>query len=147
MADGARADHDVITMTDLSACLRDAAGDGVHWSLEGPRELDANLVHLDAGHAIAEHVNDAVDVLMVVLAGAGRLTIDGDSRVLTAHVVAHVPRGVRRSVEAAGDEGIDYLSIHRRRPPLGIRPAPSDEGGDPACWAHLLDDTGGEPSG
>jgi len=108
-------------MTDLTGYLQGAAGDGVHWTLETPGELNANLVHLDPGHAIGEHVNDAVDVLIVVLAGAGRLTIEGGGTALAPHVVAHVPRGARRRVEAAAEDGLDYLSIHRRRGPLGIR--------------------------
>jgi mannose-6-phosphate isomerase-like protein (cupin superfamily) len=144
-------------MTDLSGLLRGAEGDGVHWILEPPGELNVSLVHLDAGHAIGEHVNDAVDVVMVVLAGEGRLAIGGRSSVLTPHVVAHVPRGSRRSVRAADLQGLDYLSIHRSRGPLAIsrrRPAglaetgaAADEGGDPACWAHLFEDTNGEQPG
>lgn len=110
-------------MTDLSEYLHGVDGDGVHWTLDPPGELNVNLVHLDAGHAIGEHVNDAVDVVIVVLAGAGRLTTDGRSTALTPQVVAHVPRASRRSLRAADGEGLDYLSIHRRRGPLGIRPA------------------------
>ncbi|HLM63399.1 MAG TPA: hypothetical protein VK306_03800 [Acidimicrobiales bacterium] len=144
-------------MTDLSGLLRGAEGDGVLWFLEPPGELNVSLVHLDAGHAIGDHVNDAVDVVMVVLAGEGWLSIGGRSTALTTHVVAHVPRGARRNVRAAGAEGLDYLSIHRRRGPLEIRPgrsgglgeseAPVDEGGDPACWAHLFETTNGERPG
>jgi mannose-6-phosphate isomerase-like protein (cupin superfamily) len=136
-------------MTDLSGYLQGADGDGVHWTLEAPGELNVNLVHLDAGHEIGEHVSEMVDVVIIVLAGRGQLTTDGRSTALTPHVVAHVPRSSRRSVRAAADDGLDYLSIHRRRGPLGIRPtretgtaqtgAPHDEGGDPACWAHLFD--------
>jgi hypothetical protein len=73
--------------------------------------------------AIGEHVNEAVDVVIVVLAGAGRLITDGRGTPGAPHVVAHVPRAARRSVRAADEQGLDYLSIHRRRGPLGIRPA------------------------
>jgi mannose-6-phosphate isomerase-like protein (cupin superfamily) len=126
-------------MTDLSDVLEGVEGDGVHWTLDGSGDLNVNLVHLDAGHGIGEHVNDEVDVVMVVLAGHGRLMVDGRSTDLAPHVVACVPRVSLRNVQAADGEGLDYLSIHRRRAPLGIRPA-ADEGGDPACWAHLFDD-------
>jgi len=136
------AEHHSGTMADLSGYLHGGGGDGVHWTLEGPGELNVNLVHLDAGHAMGEHVNEAVDVVLVVLAGTGRLTIDGRSTALAPHVVAHVPRTSLRSVRA-GEEGLDYLSIHRRRGPLDVGPpraSAADEGGDPACWAHLFDD-------
>ena len=142
-------------MTDLSAYLQRSDGDGVHWTLDAPGELNVNLVHLGPGHGIDEHVNDTVDVVIVVLAGSGQVTIDGRSSALTAHVVVQVPRSSRRSVRAGDDEGLDYLSIHRRRGPLAIgappgrAPAetggPPDEGGDPACWAHLFDDADVEP--
>lgn len=149
-------------MTDLSGMLRGATGDGVHWALDGSADLNVSLVHLDAGHGIGDHVNDEVDVVLVVLAGEGRLTVDGAGTALTPHVVAHVPRGARRGVRAAAGRGVDYLSIHRRRGPLTVGPAraggvagraaresdeagrEADEGGDPACWAHLVDDEGGE---
>ena len=76
--------------------------------------------------------------------------LDGvvDPGVGTTHVVANVPRMSRRSVRAADDEGLDYLSIHRSRSPLGVRSgrsdlaamgAPREEGGYPACWAHQFE--------
>jgi quercetin dioxygenase-like cupin family protein len=108
-------------MTDLSGLLQSAEGDGVHWALETSGDLNVNLVHLDPGHSISEHANDDVDVVIVVLAGSGRLTIDGRGAELAAHVVANVPRLSRRSVRAAEDQALDYLSIHRRRGQLGIR--------------------------
>ena len=142
-------------MTDLSGILQGAEGDGVHWAVETPGELNVNLVHLEAGHAVGEHVNDEVDVVIVVLAGQGWLTIDGERTDLAAHVVAYVPRHTRRSVHAGAGHGLDYLSVHRRRAPLGIKPGgrarraeaadePQELGGDPACWAHLFDDEDGE---
>ena len=141
-------------MTDLTGLLQSAEGDGVHWTLEMPSDLNVNLVHLDAAHVVGEHANDEVDVVIVVLGGRGRLTIDGHGIDLAAHVVANVPRMSRRRVRAADDERLDYLSIHRRRSPLGIRRARSDvtemgaaheEGGDPACWAHLFENDDTEP--
>jgi quercetin dioxygenase-like cupin family protein len=145
-------------MTDLSALLQTVEGDGVHWTLEAPGELNVNLVHLDAGHGIGEHVNEAVDVVIVGLGGEGWLTVDGRSSTVTPHVVAHVPRGSRRSLRAGDGHGLDFLSIHRRRGPLDVGPARSsgglaetggsaDEGGDPACWAHLFEDPGAEGPG
>jgi quercetin dioxygenase-like cupin family protein len=135
-------------MTDLTALLEGAVGDGVHWALEPAGDLNVNLVHLDAGRIVGEHTNDEVDVVIVVMAGRGWLTVDGQNADLKTHVVVNVPRMSRRGVRAA-DEGLDYLSIHRRRSPLGIggvrpdraeRMAMDDEGGDPACWAHLFED-------
>jgi mannose-6-phosphate isomerase-like protein (cupin superfamily) len=125
------------------------SGDGVHWALAGSGDLNANLVRLDPGHAIGEHGNDEVDVLVVVLAGTGRLTVDGEAIDLAPHVAVHVPKGARRSV-AAGEQGLAYLTTHRRRGPPGIRSRPAgpveaegpapDEGGEAACWLHTFDE-------
>lgn len=107
-------------LADLAGLLP-LAGDGVHWTLESSRDLNANLVHLDPGHEIGEHVNDAVDVLVVVLVGRGVVDVDGAGHDVAAGAVAHVPRGARRTIRAA-DEGMTYLTVHRRRGGLDIGP-------------------------
>jgi quercetin dioxygenase-like cupin family protein len=117
-------------VVDLAPLLEDP-GDGVHWTLSGPSELNANLVRLEAGHAVAEHRNDAVDVLVVLLAGGGHLTVDGRAVELRPHVVAHVPRGSDRRLDA-GPDGLSYLTVHVRRAPLGVGPRRGGVAGDPA---------------
>ncbi len=101
-------------------------GDGVAWSLPHGGDLDANLVRLHPGGAIGEHVNGAVDVAISVVAGGGRLLVDGEPHGLAAGTFAHVPRGHRRAIDA-GPDGLVYLSIHRRREALAIGAKP---GGD-----------------
>ncbi|MFD3652425.1 hypothetical protein ACTU45_31010 [Streptomyces sp. 24-1644] len=127
-----------------------APGDrGSVWQLAEPgRELDANLVHLPADAEVAEHQEDTLDVLLVVLAGSGRLTTGRDTALdLTPTTVTWLPRTSRRSL-AAGPAGLSYLTVHRRRPGLSITapaaardraaaPAPAvAEGGEAPC---LLD--------
>lgn len=103
----------------------DAAGidrygpNGAVWSLPHDGDLDANLVVLAAGDAVASHVNDEVDVLVVVLDGTGATTIDGVSHALAASVVVHIPKGVTREIRA-GDTSLLYLSVHRTRSGLRI---------------------------
>jgi quercetin dioxygenase-like cupin family protein len=93
---------------------------GVVWSLPHGGDLDVNLVHLQPDESIGAHVNDEVDVVMTVIAGRGRVTIDDTSHELRREVLVAVPKGARREI-LAGADGITYLSIHRRRQPLGIR--------------------------
>lgn len=100
-------------VVDLSDALLET-GDGVHWTLERHGDLNVNLVRLEPGHSVDEHVNHAVDVVLVVSAGAGHIWVDGVSTPLRAHVVADVPRGTARRI-AAGPEGLSYLTVHRRR--------------------------------
>jgi quercetin dioxygenase-like cupin family protein len=105
-------------VTDLGPLLG-GAGDGVHWTLTEPSQLNANLVRLGPGASIGEHVNGEVDVVVVVLAGAGRVVVDGRSGTLRPDVVAHLPRGTRRRIDADdGGVGLAYLTVHVRRGPL-----------------------------
>ena len=92
---------------------------GVVWKLPHDGDLDGNLVRLAPGRSIDEHVNRDVDVLVVVRAGDGELTVDGEPHALTLTTLALIPRGTRRSI-TAGHDGITYLSIHRRRDGLSI---------------------------
>src|SRR5690606_10932754 len=105
---------------DLSGLLApELAGNGVHWTLAASSELNANLVRLDPGAEMGAHRNDEVDVLVVVLAGSGHLVSDTRTVTLAAGVVAHVGKGTTRSLHA-GDDGLAYLTVHRRRAPLTI---------------------------
>ncbi|MDW3221128.1 MAG: cupin domain-containing protein [Acidimicrobiales bacterium] len=102
---------------------------GAVWSLPHGGDLDANLVRLDAGEEIGAHVNREVDVLIVVRGGDGELVVDGRRRRLGPDHLALVPKGSMRSI-VAEDTGIVYLSVHRRRGPLGITPRPEKEDPD-----------------
>jgi hypothetical protein len=46
--------------------------------------------------------------------------VDGVAHALSESTVAMVPAGARRAIRAGGT-GLAYLSIHRRRGPLGVR--------------------------
>ena len=103
----------VIDLTTLSG------SGGAIWSLPHGGDLDANLVRLDPGAGIGDHVNNDVDVMVLVQAGSGDLIVDEQVRSLGVGHLALIPKGSLRSI-AAGAEGITYLSIHRQRSPLGI---------------------------
>ncbi len=98
-------------------------GGRVVWSLPHGGDLDANLVHLDAGAVIGEHVNHEVDVAISVMTGRGHLVVEGATHLLRGDVFALVHRGERREIRAGAD-GLTYLSIHRRRRLLSISPRP-----------------------
>ncbi|WP_103507993.1 hypothetical protein [Streptomyces sp. SM13] len=108
---------------------------GALWQLAEPgRELDANLVRLPPDAEVGEHQEDVLDVLLVVLAGAGSVRA-GDGRVLdlAPSTALWLPRTSRRAL-AAGPDGLVYLTVHRRRPGLAIKPpGGAYEGGDAPC--------------
>lgn len=100
---------------------------GVVWSLPHGGDLDANLVHLDPGGAIPAHVNGEVDVIISVVGGRGHLIVDDAIHPLHSDVLALIPRGTRREIRA-DHRGLTYLSVHRRRRPLGITGGPGTGG-------------------
>ena len=91
---------------------------GVVWSVS-PGGFHANLVVLAGEAAVDAHRNDELDVLVVVLDGAGALEIDGDSVELGHGDAVLVPRGSMRSI-TTGSSGLRYLTVHGQRGPLGI---------------------------
>jgi mannose-6-phosphate isomerase-like protein (cupin superfamily) len=93
--------------------------EGAVWSLPHGGDLDANLVRLHPHAGIGAHVNNDVDVLVFVQSGSGQLMIDGTAQPLGPDYLALIPKGTSRSITAA-PSGITYLSVHRRRSPLGI---------------------------
>jgi len=95
-------------------------GDGraVLWGVETD-DLNVNLVSWPEGDGVGEHVNAAVDVLIVVVAGAMALRVDGVEHTLTAPTAVVVPKGAARAI-SAGAGGARYISTHRRRTPLDI---------------------------
>ena len=101
--------------TDLLAV---AGEGGVVWSVSPPG-FHTNLVALAPERTIEVHRNDAVDVLVVVLAGSANVTVDDRPNEVAATSALLVPRGTTRGV-AAGPDGVRYLTIHAERPPLGI---------------------------
>lgn len=105
---------------DLSAV---AGAGGVVWSA-APQGVHVNLVVLEPGEVIAAHRNDALDVLVVVLAGVGCAVVDGDEIPITPVNAVLVPRGSERSF-VAGDEGLRYLTVHAERGRLQIARRPT----------------------
>ncbi|WP_326605119.1 hypothetical protein OG930_23400 [Streptomyces sp. NBC_01799] len=123
----------------LDDLLATAAPDrrGALWQLaEQGRELDANLVRLAPGGEVGEHQEDVLDVLLVVIAGSGRATTGAEVLELAPTTVLWLPRTSRRAL-AAGPDGLAYLTVHRRRPGLTIKPSVEvpavHEGGEGPC--------------
>ncbi|MFF6996194.1 hypothetical protein ACFY93_14785 [Streptomyces sp. NPDC008313] len=104
------------------------APSGALWKLAEPgRQLDANLVHLPPRGHVDTHAEPDLDVLFLVTGGSGTMSAADDGtegpRTLAEGTLMWLPHGSRRSL-AAGDDGLFYLTVHRRRPGLRIRSAP-----------------------
>ena len=82
-------------------------------------DLNATILVWPPDGGPAEHVNDARDVLYVVLEGSAGLRIDGEEHELQAGAALIVEKGRARALRAGAD-GVRYLTAHVRREPLQI---------------------------
>ena len=105
---------DPISPVDLANLAAGGNHPGARWRLDG-EDLQANLVRLGRGDCIQPHRNHEVEVLVVVVSGRGQLTLDGQVHQLAPMVIAQLPKGTVRAIEAV-DGPLAYLSIYRRRP-------------------------------
>ncbi|HEU5005825.1 MAG TPA: hypothetical protein VFT67_02575 [Jatrophihabitantaceae bacterium] len=98
---------------------------GALWRLDAEqRHLDANVIALGPGGRIDTHTGPDLDVLMLVLDGAGQVEgVDGPVSALAGSLI-WLPRRSQRSI-VAGPDGLRYLTVHPRRPALSIGTAPS----------------------
>jgi len=92
---------------------------GPVWGAESA-DLNATLLEWRPGGGPAEHVNDQLDVLYVVLAGSATLTVDGEVRELGTGEATIVEKGAGRAL-VAGPTGVRYLTAHRRRGGLELK--------------------------
>lgn len=110
-----------LTAVDLAAVDRSGT-DGVVWSLPPGGDLNANLVQLTAGAAIASHVNEEVDVLLIGVDGAGSVVVDNANYDLRPGTVVAVPRYASRHIAADSTSNLAYLTVHVARLSLRLRP-------------------------
>ena len=106
---------------DLAALLAEATASqraGAIGSLVGA-DLNVNLVRLSENEYLEAHINAEVDVLLVGVAGAGVVELEDGDQPLAADAALYVPKGARRAIRA-GDQGLAYLTCHRRR--AGLMP-------------------------
>jgi quercetin dioxygenase-like cupin family protein len=98
---------------DVAALSQAAEHDGPQWG-HASEDLNLTLLHWTEGQLIAPHVNDEVDVLLLVIAGAGEAIVDMERHTLTPGQVLLIPKGAERALCCAGAH-FSYLSVHRRR--------------------------------
>lgn len=104
---------------------RDPAATGAVWKLQmRRRDLDSNIVRLQPGTRIDAHAGPDLDVLVVVLDGAGQLITEVDTLDLRTGTLAWLPRRSQRAF-TPGPDGLTYLTVHQRRQALTLGPTPT----------------------
>ena len=98
----------------------DSGRGGALWALDpDPRHLDSNVIRIPAGDRIEPHDGPDLDVLWLILAGAGVVESGPETIEVSAGDLIWLPRRSPRSV-VAGPGGLTYLTVHGRKPPLSI---------------------------
>ncbi len=100
-------------IVDVAEALRHASYDGAIWSVNC-EQLNVNLMRLGTGASIPAHVNNELDVLIVVFEGMGELLVDETTLALGPGIAMVVPRGVRRAIRCLQGP-LAYLTTHRQR--------------------------------
>jgi quercetin dioxygenase-like cupin family protein len=100
-------------LVDLIAKAALDANCGPRWAYEST-DLDLTLLSWRQGEAIAAHVNDEVDVVLIGVAGTGEITVNGVVFGLAAGHALLIPKGAERAIRCT-DDSFSYLSVHQRR--------------------------------
>ncbi len=86
------------------------------------------MVRLPPAGRVEAHTEPDLDVLLLVLGGDGTLTdAAGERRPLGEGGLLWLPHGCERGIDA-GPRGLTYLTVHRRRPGMRIRPYRATDG-------------------
>src|SRR5690606_18000185 len=102
------------------------------WRLDAlPRQLDAGASRLPPG-GTAHPAEERLDVLLVPLSGGGLLDLGDGAEEVRAGTPVWLPHGSPAAL-TAGPDGLEYLSVHRRRPAPAAHGG-AGQGGAPACW-------------
>lgn len=97
---------------------------GSVWQLEpGARDLDANIIALPPHDEIELHVGPDLDVLILIIQGSGKLQTELDVIPLDQGMLLWLPRKSHRRF-SAGPNGLQYFTVHQRKPTLNITAAP-----------------------
>lgn len=101
-----------------------AESTGALWRLAEPgRQLDANLVRVPPQGSIDAHAEPDLDVLLLVVDGDGVLGSAAGPCPVESGSLVWLPHGSVRSVRA-GESGLSYVTVHRRRPGMRIQSRP-----------------------
>lgn len=101
---------------DLGYLAEIAKLSGPQWGIE-TEDLNATLLTWKQGQGVQEHVNDEVDVLVVVVTGELNVHIEAAEFQLKAGQMTWIPKGTSRSMLAQTPEAA-HLNIHKRRKKL-----------------------------
>ena len=93
---------------DTSARWRSASG---HGASVGAKSSGSSFLEVDAGHRLPRHTDSAEETI-VVLAGAGKVTVAGESADLGPGAIAVVPAGASHEVHNTGEETLRFLALY-----------------------------------
>ncbi|MGV9865469.1 cupin domain-containing protein [Rhodococcus koreensis] len=86
---------------------------------------------LAPGAAIGEHVHTRTEEIYFIVSGAGRMTLDGETREVGPGDLAMTPLNGRHSIENIGDTDLEFIVVEALPPSIvdllpGYRPSESE---------------------
>ena len=127
-----------VDLEEISATTR---GSGAVWTLREGRDPNANIGRFSTREGVGANVNGEVDVLFVGVSGSGVVEVDGREHALRAGVLVLAPMGARRATRSASSD-FSYLTVHKRRGPVGVGRKGSSRGSDDSLPGALPRDHG-----
>ncbi|MBA3533958.1 MAG: cupin domain-containing protein [Ardenticatenales bacterium] len=79
--------------------------------------MDVNILSFGPGEGIEPHVNETLDVWLVVIRGTGDAWINDEHHDLAPGTCLYLPAGCRRAIRSTADPLL-YASAHPKRPGL-----------------------------
>lgn len=103
---------------DMARKAAEDPGQGALWGIE-TQDLDCTLVAWPEGLGVAEHTNNEVDVLMIVMEGRALIELSGANQELAQGQLLLIRKGTPRRIEALYGRLV-YLNVHKRRKPMTL---------------------------
>lgn len=100
---------------DLGYLMETAVESGPQWGIES-EQLNSTLLAWKQGEGFVAHVNDEVDVLLIMLKGSAEVRVGDAQFILASGQAALLPRHASRSLVALED--CSHLNVHQRRKAL-----------------------------
>jgi mannose-6-phosphate isomerase-like protein (cupin superfamily) len=101
------------TQVDIPRVLEAADHTGAIWS-HSSTDLNINVVVIDPQSPVGSHINNEVDVVVVVVSGSGIIQVGAEEIAVTAPQAVVIPKGSARAIRCDREQ-LAYLTIHRRR--------------------------------
>lgn len=110
----------LVNTNDLAASTDEPDLTGAIWKVPlAQRDLDSNVISLLPDTRISSHAGPDLDIMFIVVSGAGEIVTETDDITIQPGDVVWLPRRALREI-VAHSEGLRYLTVHKHKTGLQI---------------------------